>query len=165
MHWEKNYVVITCMINYFWSILMRWYFFTYIVVINYFIVDTNNWLCIIFFLKIHECIKGNFGMNVDTRKFWISYNIINIWCIRIIWSATVDVWVYIITSPLLRLGQKLTDIFSSWKCKLHHYLFYFCKIFLQYNKDKTLKLRRCSMPWASRVDLSREKCNDQLNCI
>ena len=46
-------IAITCMVNYFWRILMTWYFFNCIVVIRYFITDTNNWLCISSFLQIY----------------------------------------------------------------------------------------------------------------
>ena len=46
--------------------------------INNFIIDTNNWLCISFFLEINEFIKWTFGLNFDTRKVWIYYNIITV---------------------------------------------------------------------------------------
>ena len=48
----KKNIVITCMINYFWWILMRWYIFICIVVIHYFIIDTSYWLCIGVFFKV-----------------------------------------------------------------------------------------------------------------
>ena len=67
-----------------WSItssFMTWYFFTCIVVLFYFIIDTSNWLCMSFFFQGNEFFKWNFGMKVDTRKFWISYSIITVWCI------------------------------------------------------------------------------------
>ena len=47
-------IFITCMIHYFCWILMTWYFFTCIVLISYFIIDTSNSLSMSFFLKTIE---------------------------------------------------------------------------------------------------------------
>ena len=90
-------ILITCIINYFLLIMMRWYFFTYIYFIHYFIVDTNTWIYLRLFLQSNYCFKWTFGLNVDMRKVWISYNIIPVWCIIIIWFYIVDVWVNIST--------------------------------------------------------------------
>ena len=100
-------IVITCIINCFWWILMRWYLFTYIFIINCLIIDTNNWLCNSVYLQSSECIKRNLGLNVDMRTVWISYNIITLWCIQIIQFATIDLWVNSNTSTLLILVWKL----------------------------------------------------------
>ena len=116
-------ILITCIINYFLLIMMRWYFFTYIYFIHYFIVDTNTWIYLRLFLQSNYCFKLTFGLNVDMRKVWISYNIITVWCIIIIWFYIVDVWVNISTSPLLRLGKNLPAMFYSWRRKRHNYLF------------------------------------------
>ena len=53
LYWVKIFIAITCMINYFCWILMRWYFFTCIVVVHFFIIDTGSWVCISFFLQIN----------------------------------------------------------------------------------------------------------------
>ena len=123
------------MTNYFFRILLRWYWFNCIVFVHYFIIDNNNWLCISFFLKINECIEGNFDMNVDTRKVRIFHNMITVWCIQIILFATVDVWVNSSTSTLLKNVQNRTSLFPSWQRKNHNYLFYFLKILPQYNEN------------------------------
>ena len=101
MYWIISSIVIPCMINYFRWIIMRWYLFTYIVFINYLVIDINNWLCISFFLKSNECIKLTLGFNVDTMEVLISYNIITVWCIQIILLSTVEILVNISTSHLL----------------------------------------------------------------
>ena len=125
----------TCRINELCWILMRWYLFTCIVFINFFIIYTNTWLCTSFSLQSNECINWTFVLNVDTRKVWISYNIINIWCIRIILFATVYVWVNSSISPLLIPAWNLPSLFPSWGHKHHDYLSYFCKILPQYNRN------------------------------
>ena len=79
-----DFVVITCMINYSCWILMRCYFFTCIVVIHTFLIDSSTWLCISLFLQSNEFIWWTFGMNVDMRKVWISHNIITVVFIQII---------------------------------------------------------------------------------
>ena len=112
------------LVNYFYWIMMRWYFFTYIVLINYFIINTNTRLCISLFLQSDECIKWTFGLNVDTRKVLVSHNIITFWCIHIIRFATVDVSVNSSTYPILRNEQHLCSLFPSWQCKRHNYFFY-----------------------------------------
>ena len=91
-------------------IFLHLYFF-----INDVIIDPNTWLCISLFLKSNECIKWDFGLNVDTRKVWISYNNITVWFIQIIWLDTVEIWVSSSTSTLIRLGKT----FPSWWRKLH----------------------------------------------
>ena len=93
-----DYIVVTYVVNNFWLTLMRLNFLTYIFFIHYLINDTNTWLYISLFLQINECIKENFVLNVDTREVWISYTIITVWCIQIIWFSTVDVWVHSYTS-------------------------------------------------------------------
>ena len=98
---------------------MRWYFFTWIVFVRYLIIDTNTWICISFFLKYNDCIKVTFGMDIDTRKVWTSYNIITVLCIQVIWFATVDVWVNSITYPLLRNVWNIPSLFPSWQHKHH----------------------------------------------
>ena len=145
--------------------MMRCYLFTCIVVIHISLIDTSTWHCISFFLQINDFIWWTFGKHVDTRKVWISYNIITVLCIRIFWFATVDMWGNSSTSTLLILGKNLPTILSSWQRKHHDYLFYFCKIVPQHNWNKTWNLRISSMSWSSSIDLSREKCNDWLNCI
>ena len=130
------YIVITCMVNYFYWILMILYFFTYIVVINDFMIDTNNGLYISSFLQNNEYIKWTFGLTVDTRRVWISYNIISVWYIQTIWFATADVWVNSITSPLCINVWHLPSLFPHWQRKHHNYLFYFCKLVPQYNHEK-----------------------------
>ena len=52
-----------------------------------------------------------FIMNVYMRKVWISYKIITIVCIRIIWFADVSVWVNITKSPLLDLNETFLPCF------------------------------------------------------
>ena len=99
------------------------------------------------------------------RKVWISYNIITVVCIHIIWFSNVDMWGNSSTSPLLILGKNPPTMFLSRQRKRHDYLFYFCKIVRQYNWNKTWNLIRSSMSWASRIDWSRDECNDWLNCI
>ena len=97
------YIVIKFIINYLCWIFMTWYLLTYIVIIHYFIIDTITWLCISLFLKIAEFVQWNFGINVDTRKVWVSYIIINVWFIWIICFTTVEMWVNSNKSPLLGL--------------------------------------------------------------
>ena len=143
---------------------MRWYFFTYIF-INIFIIDNNTRICIIFFMKSNECIKWNLVLNVDTRKVWISYKIITLWCIQMVWFSTVDMWVNSNTSPFLRLVWNLPPLFPSWKFKHHDYLFYICKIFPQYNQNLTRKLRRRSMTWASSFNWLCDKYDYWLNFL
>ena len=87
--------------------------------VHYLIIDTNTWICISFFLKYNDCIKVTFGMDIDTRKVWTSYNIITVWCIQVIWFATVDVWVNSITYPLLRNVWNIPSFFPSWQHKHH----------------------------------------------
>ena len=133
LYWVNFYTFLTCMINYFCWILMRWYFFTCIVVIHYFIIDTITWLCISFFLQSNEFIQWNLGTNVYTRKVWISYNIITVWYIRIICFTTVEIWVNSNTSPIIKLELNLPPLFFYWWRKHHHYLFYFLNTVSQYN--------------------------------
>ena len=102
---------------------------------HFFIIDTYHWLCIIFFLQRNECIKLTFGLNVDMRKVLISYKIITVWCIQIIWFTTVDFWVISNIYPLLILVWNLPTLFYSWRYKHHDFLFYFCKIVSQYNRN------------------------------
>ena len=144
---------------------MRWFFFTYVVFVNYFIIDTNTWLCICLFLKSDECIKWTVILNIYMRKVWISYNIITVWCIQIIWFDIVDVWVNSSTSPLLRNVKNIPLLFPYWQRKNHNYLFYFCKIVPQYNLNYTWKLVRLSISWASSINWSCGKSNDILNCL
>ena len=94
-------------------------FFTWIVFVCYLIIGTNTWICISFFLKYNECIKGSFGMYIDTRKVWTSYNIITVWCIKVILFSTVNVWVNSSTYPLLRNVWNLPSLFPSWQHKHH----------------------------------------------
>ena len=108
--------------------MVRWYFFTYIVFVNYWIIGTNTWICISFFLQNYECIKLNFGLNSDMRKVWISCNIITVWYIQIILFATIVVLVNSNTYPLPRLLLNLPTLFTFLLCKHHNYLFYFYKI-------------------------------------
>ena len=112
------------------------YLFTYIVFTHYFIIDTNTWLCIRFFLQSTEYIKGTLCMDVDTRKVRISFYIITIWCIQIIWFATVDVIFRSSISPLLILGKNLPVMFSSWRRKRHTELFFYCKTVPRYNQNE-----------------------------
>ena len=158
-------IVVTFVINDFCWISMRSYFFTYIFFVHYFVIDTNNLLYISLFLQSNWCIKWTFVLKVYMSKFWISYNIITFLCIQIIWFNIVDVWVNSSTSPLFRLVKNVPSVFYSWRRKRNNYFFYFCKIVLQYNQNKTWKLRRRSIPLASSIDWSSEKCNYLLNCI
>ena len=115
------------MINDFYWIMLRWYFFNYIVFIYYLIIDTNNWLCISFFLQSNWCIKWTFGLKVDTRKVWIFYIIINVLCIKTIWFATFDVYLTVVhllflvmykiflTCFLLDDGKNMTIYFTFVK--------------------------------------------------
>ena len=121
------------MINYFCWVLMRWYLFTYIVFIRYFIIVTNTWLCISSFLESNGCIKELFGMNVDARKVWIYYNIITVWYIWMILFPTLCVWVNSSTFPIFILGKNFPANFSSSWRKHHNYLFWF----LKYSLSKT----------------------------
>ena len=135
LYWVIFFIVITCMINNFCSIMMRWYLFTFIVFVNCFIIYTNNWPLISFFFQSNECIKRTFGSNVDTRKIWIYHDIINVLCIQMIWFGNIDVWINRSKSFILRLVWNLPPLFPSWRRKHHDYLFYFCKIFPQYNHN------------------------------
>ena len=65
----------------------------------------------------------------------ISYNIITVWCIRIICLTTVDMWLNCNTSPILRLVCNLPPLFSSWWRRHHEYLFYFSKTVTPYNQS------------------------------
>ena len=126
-------ILTTCMINYSCLIMTRLYFFTYIVVIYIFLIDTSTWLCISLFLLSNEFITWTFGINVDMTKVWISYNIINVVCIWIIWFATVDMWGNSSSSHLIRLEWNIPPLFfSSWR-RHHDHVFYFCEIARQYN--------------------------------
>ena len=90
--------------------MMRWYLFTYIVLVNYFIIGTNTWLCICLFLQINHCIKWTVILNVPTREVWISYSI-TVWCIKIILFVTVDVWFNSSISTIIRLGKTFLPCF------------------------------------------------------
>ena len=66
------------MINIFCSILMRWYFFTCIVVIHYFVIDTYTWICISLFYKemslfnelsVWTLIRGRFEFPITLSLF------------------------------------------------------------------------------------------------
>ena len=107
----------------------------------------------------------NSGLDFATRNVLISYNIITIWCIWIMWFATVDVWVDSSTSPLLRLLWNFPPTFTSIWHKHHEYLFYFYKILPHYNRNLTWKLRRHSMPWESSVNRLCDKYDDWLNFL
>ena len=96
--------LITCMVNYFYWIVMRLNLFASIVLVYSFIVDTNTLLFINFFL-INECIKWTSVFNVAVRKVWSSYNIITVWCIQIILFISVDMGGIGITYPLFKLGK------------------------------------------------------------
>ena len=133
--------------------------------INYLIIDNNTIIRICYFFQIIECIKWTIVLNVDISKVWSSYNIITVWCIQIIWFATVDVWVHTSKYTLLRNILNLPFLFPSWQRKLHIYLFYFCKILPQYNQNKTLRLRGRSILWALSINWSCDIYNDWLNCI
>ena len=153
------------MINYSCWILTRCYLFTCIVVIHILLIDTSNWLCISFFLQSNELIWWMFGMNVDTRKVWISYKIITVGCIRIFWFTTFDIWGNISTSPVLINVQNITSLFPSWRRKHHLSLFYFCNELSQYNRNENWTLIRCSMSWTSIFDRTRDKYNDWMNVL
>ena len=135
-------------------ILMIWYYFTYIVLVNYFIIDTNTWLCICLFLQSNEFIKRTVTFNIDMSKVQISYSIITVWCIQIIWIAAVDVWIYSSTSPLIILVQNLPAMFSSCRHNRHIY-FSFVKQYLDIIKtnlkiDKTFNsmiIKRLLITW------------------
>ena len=75
----------------------------------------------------NEWIKWSVILNIDMSNIWSFYNIITVWCIKIIWFIAIDVWFNSITSPLLRNVQNLPELFPSWRRKHHIYLFYFCK--------------------------------------
>ena len=62
---------------------------------------TNTWPCICFFLKINEFIKWTIIFNVDMGKVLISYNIINVWFIQIIWFANFDMGINSVKYPIL----------------------------------------------------------------
>ena len=117
-------------LNFYEIIFPHLYFF-----INFFIVDTNTWLCISFFCLSDQCVKWTFGLNIGMRKVWIYYNIITVWCILIILLSTVHVWVNSSKSRLLINVQNIPSLFPSWRRKHRNYLFYFCKIFPQYNQN------------------------------
>ena len=98
------------MISYFYWILMTWYFFTCIVVIYYFIIDTNTWLYISFPV-ISEFLKCTFGVNVDSRKVWISYNSIPVGCFWIIFSLLLKRELKVIHLLFLDLNKSFLPIF------------------------------------------------------
>ena len=112
-------IVIKCMVDIFRCILMRWNFLSYIFLIGYFIVYTNTWLYICYFLLINQCIKLTVLLTVIMRKVLRSYNITTVWCIQIIWFLAIDVWDHGSTSPLLILVQNLPLLFPSWGRKHH----------------------------------------------
>ena len=107
-------IFITCIINYLCWILMRWYFFTSIVVIHYFIIDASNWILIGLFFQSNESIWWYFGMIVDTRNIWFSYNIITFLCIRTVCFTAVEIWVNSNTYLLLIIEWNLPPLFYSW---------------------------------------------------
>ena len=51
--------------------------------IHYFIIDTNTWLFMSFFLS-NNPIKWTVILNFDTMKVWIYHNINTFWCIQMI---------------------------------------------------------------------------------
>ena len=59
--------------------------------------------CVLVSVLIVISFKRTFGMNVVTRKVWFSYKIITVWCNRIIFFTTVEIWVNSNTSTLIRL--------------------------------------------------------------
>ena len=100
-----------------WSITSTescWYGIYSLILISYIISSLIIILdSISVFFKVNQCTKQTFVLNVDTRKVWIYYNIITVWCIQMIWFDIVDVWVNSYTSTFLILGKKLPAIFSS----------------------------------------------------
>ena len=133
-----------------WVILLRFYhMYDQFLLLNYdemvfiylysfhllFIIGTNTWLWIGFFLQLIECIKGTVGFNIDTREVSIFYKNTTVWYVWIIWFATVYMWENSRTSPIHRNVQNLPSLFPSWRFKHHDYLSYFCKIVPQYNKN------------------------------
>ena len=113
----------------------------------------------------NEFIQWYFGMNIDMRRVLISYSIITVICIRIIFFNTVEMWVNSNTSPIIRLEWNLNPLFFSWWRKHHDYLFYFCKIVPCSNPNWNLNLRRRTMSWASYVDLLCDKYDYWLNFL
>ena len=154
--------------NFRW-ILLRCVFFSCIVVINISLIDTSTWLCISFFLKRNKLIWWMFGMNVDirnvSRNVWILYNIITVVCIQIILFTTFYIWGNSSTSLIIRIEWNLPRLFSSWWCKHHDYLFYFCEIVPKHNQNKTWHLIGSSMSWESIIDWSDENYNNWFNYI
>ena len=144
---------------------MKWNIFTYIVFISSFIIGTNTWLCICYFLQSNECVKWNFILNIAMRKVWRSYNIITVWCIQIILFIAVEVWVNSSKCTLLRDVHNFPALFLSWRRKHHIYLFYFWKIFFRFNRSSTWKLMRRAMSLSSSIYWSCEQYNDQLYSI
>ena len=118
------------MVNYSCWIMMRCYLFACIFFIHIFLIDTSTWLCINFFLQINEFIWWKFGMNVDTSKVLISYNIITVVCISFIFFSNVDMWGNINTSPLLIIVWNILSLFPSWRRKWHYNYFTFVMNFL-----------------------------------
>ena len=151
------------MINYSCLIMMIFYFFTCTVVIYSFLIGTSTWLYISFSLKSNEFIWWTFGMNIAMRKVWISYDIITVLCMLIIWLANVDVWGNSITSPLLRNVKNIPFLFPYWRRKWHYNLFYFFNELSQYNHNEIWNLRRRSMSFTLIVNRTCDKYKDWLN--
>ena len=118
-------IFLLSIINYFWWILMGWFFFTYINLISYFIIDTITWLWICLLLKMNECINWSVVFINAMRKVWSSNNIITVWSITIFDSLLCDITVvnllflnmYKTLWPCLLLDNlnTISSFFLLWK--------------------------------------------------
>ena len=113
MNWCNIWFFLLCWLNFFHchQIYDQWLMLNYndmifpclYFFIHYFIIYTNIRICISLFLQNNESIKKTLVFNVDKRKFWFSYKIITVWCIKMRLFANSDVWIKSRTSPLLRI--------------------------------------------------------------
>ena len=57
------------------------------------------------FFKINEFIKWIVILNIDMKKVWSCYEIINVWCIQIFRFFTIGVWVKVVHLFFLDLDK------------------------------------------------------------
>ena len=101
----------------------------------------------VYFWKVNSLLYERLVWTLIRGMFEFAITLLLFVCIHIIWFATVYMWGNSSTYPLLILGKNLPTMVFSWRRKRHDYLFCFCKIFPQYNRNKTWNLIRSSMSW------------------
>ena len=133
------------MINYLCWIFMRWYFFTYIAFLNYFIIDTNTWLYISFFCKVMSVlnellvwalIRGRF-------EFPVTFSLLDIFKLFDLLLLTCELTV---VHPLfLEMYEIFLLFFLPDKVNKINIFYFWKKILSRYIRNKTWGLRRRSM--------------------